>query len=169
MDSHSPPHRLTFFHFCPAQVITSAQFHPSHCNIFMYGSSRGSIKLGDMRASALCDTHSKGRLFPVVFSFISLTWPRVLSVVILWQNAGDGLKFTFRLPSTFIQSSSSQSIRPTNLFSPRLSLLYQTSNLATTVATSCHGIISPLRCAMWGIPALGLCGLRPLPVSERWA
>lgn len=42
-----------------AEVITAAEFHPSQCNIFMYSSSRGSIKLGDMRSSALCDVHSK--------------------------------------------------------------------------------------------------------------
>lgn len=41
------------------EVITAADFHPMHCNIFAYSSSRGSIKLSDMRASALCDTHSK--------------------------------------------------------------------------------------------------------------
>ncbi|CAM9170247.1 unnamed protein product, partial [Choristocarpus tenellus] len=41
------------------EVITSATFHPSHCNVFMYSSSRGCIKIGDMRASALCDHHAK--------------------------------------------------------------------------------------------------------------
>ncbi|RHY29306.1 hypothetical protein DYB32_005244 [Aphanomyces invadans] len=41
------------------EVITSADFHPSHCNIMMYSTSRGAVKLGDMRASALCDAHSK--------------------------------------------------------------------------------------------------------------
>mmetsp|Transcript_6001 Transcript_6001/g.19116 ORF Transcript_6001/g.19116 Transcript_6001/m.19116 type:complete len:431 (+) Transcript_6001:184-1476(+) len=41
------------------EVITAADFHPNQCNIFAYSSSRGSIKLSDMRASALCDTHSK--------------------------------------------------------------------------------------------------------------
>lgn len=41
------------------EVITSAEFHPHHCNIFMYSSSKGTIKLGDMRSAALCDTHSK--------------------------------------------------------------------------------------------------------------
>jgi hypothetical protein len=40
-------------------VITSAQFHPQHCNIIMYSSSRGSIKLGDTRSSALCDVCAK--------------------------------------------------------------------------------------------------------------
>ncbi|CAO3622293.1 unnamed protein product [Cunninghamella echinulata] len=37
------------------EVITAAEFHPYHCNIFMYSSSKGTIKLSDMRSSALCD------------------------------------------------------------------------------------------------------------------
>ncbi|KDO27686.1 hypothetical protein SPRG_07315 [Saprolegnia parasitica CBS 223.65] len=41
------------------EVITAADFHPSHCNIMMYSTSRGSVKLGDMRTSALCDSHSR--------------------------------------------------------------------------------------------------------------
>jgi len=41
------------------EVITSAEFHPQHCNIFMYSSSKGTIKLADMRANALCDQHAK--------------------------------------------------------------------------------------------------------------
>ncbi|CDH51402.1 protein phosphatase 2a regulatory b subunit [Lichtheimia corymbifera JMRC:FSU:9682] len=41
------------------EVITAAEFHPIHCNLFMYSSSKGSIKLSDMRASALCDQHAK--------------------------------------------------------------------------------------------------------------
>ncbi|CAM9188361.1 unnamed protein product [Scytosiphon promiscuus] len=41
------------------EVITAATFHPSHCSVFLYSSSRGCIKMGDMRASALCDKHAK--------------------------------------------------------------------------------------------------------------
>ncbi|ORX61775.1 protein phosphatase PP2A regulatory subunit B [Hesseltinella vesiculosa] len=41
------------------EVITAAEFHPFHCNMFMYSSSKGSIKLSDMRESALCDQHTK--------------------------------------------------------------------------------------------------------------
>ncbi|XP_044471407.1 serine/threonine protein phosphatase 2A 55 kDa regulatory subunit B beta isoform-like isoform X2 [Mangifera indica] len=41
------------------EVITSAEFHPTHCNMLAYSSSKGSIRLIDMRQSALCDTHSK--------------------------------------------------------------------------------------------------------------
>ncbi|CAK9435471.1 uncharacterized protein LODBEIA_P01980 [Lodderomyces beijingensis] len=41
------------------EVITSTKFHPSQCNLFMYSSSKGTIKLADMRSNSLCDTHAK--------------------------------------------------------------------------------------------------------------
>ncbi|MBN3301968.1 2ABG phosphatase, partial [Amia calva] len=41
------------------EVITAAEFHPHHCNLFVYSSSKGTLRLCDMRASALCDKHSK--------------------------------------------------------------------------------------------------------------
>ncbi|XP_057813233.1 serine/threonine protein phosphatase 2A 55 kDa regulatory subunit B beta isoform isoform X2 [Cryptomeria japonica] len=41
------------------EVITSAEFHPSHCNMLAYSSSKGTIRLIDMRQSALCDRYSK--------------------------------------------------------------------------------------------------------------
>lgn len=37
------------------EVITSAEFHPTYCNMLAYSSSRGFIRLVDMRQSALCD------------------------------------------------------------------------------------------------------------------
>lgn len=41
------------------EVITAAEFHPISCNWFMYASSKGTIKLADMRQRALCDEHAK--------------------------------------------------------------------------------------------------------------
>ncbi|KAL6491726.1 Serine/threonine protein phosphatase 2A 55 kDa regulatory subunit B beta isoform [Orobanche gracilis] len=41
------------------EVITSAEFHPTHCDMLAYSSSKGSIRLVDLRQSALCDSHSK--------------------------------------------------------------------------------------------------------------
>jgi len=41
------------------EVITSADFHPSHCNVFAYSSSKGCIRLADMRSAALCDNHAQ--------------------------------------------------------------------------------------------------------------
>lgn len=46
--------------FCAiSEVITCAEFHPTHCNTLAYSSSKGSIRLIDLRQSALCDNHSK--------------------------------------------------------------------------------------------------------------
>lgn len=47
-----------FFPFSP-EVITSAEFHPTHCNMLAYSSSKGSIRLIDLRQSALCDGYAK--------------------------------------------------------------------------------------------------------------
>lgn len=54
------------------QVITSAQFHPNHCHVLAYSSSKGCIRLADMRAAALCDRHSKA--FEEVESQVRLCW-----------------------------------------------------------------------------------------------
>lgn len=45
------------------EVITAAEFHPQSCNWFMYASSKGTIKLADMRESALCDQHAKRKQY----------------------------------------------------------------------------------------------------------
>jgi serine/threonine-protein phosphatase 2A regulatory subunit B len=41
------------------EVITVARFHKSDCNKLLYSTSKGIIKLGDTRASALCDKQAK--------------------------------------------------------------------------------------------------------------
>ena len=41
------------------QVISLATFHPIHCNIFAYSTSRGVIRLADMRRSAQCNNHAQ--------------------------------------------------------------------------------------------------------------
>ena len=53
------------------EVVTAAEFHPQYCNWFMYASSKGTIKLADMRESALCDQHVK-RENPTSFSSINI-------------------------------------------------------------------------------------------------
>lgn len=42
-----------------SEVITCADFHPYASHIFAYGSSKGYVRIADMRASALCDQHAK--------------------------------------------------------------------------------------------------------------
>lgn len=41
------------------EVITAVQCHPQHCNIMIYSSSRGFIKVCDTRTSALCNSYAK--------------------------------------------------------------------------------------------------------------
>lgn len=41
------------------EVITAAEFHPSHCSLFAFSSSKGCIRLADMRQAALCDNYAK--------------------------------------------------------------------------------------------------------------
>lgn len=41
------------------EVITAAEFHPIECNTFVYSSSKGTVRLCDMRQQALCDAHAK--------------------------------------------------------------------------------------------------------------
>ena len=72
-----------------SEVITSASFHPKHCNLFMYSSSKGSIKLNDTRQNALCDQHAK--YFeepedPSTKSFFS----EIISSISDCQFSGDG-------------------------------------------------------------------------------
>ncbi|WP_171499788.1 hypothetical protein, partial [Acinetobacter ursingii] len=52
------------------EVITAAEFHPSHCNYFVYSSSKGILRLCDMRAAALCDRHAKS-IWRFVYLFLS--------------------------------------------------------------------------------------------------
>lgn len=53
------------------EVITAAEFHPSHCNLFCYSSSKGTVKLGDMRDAALCDRHAKRLYSPCRLDLIA--------------------------------------------------------------------------------------------------
>lgn len=60
------------------EVITAAEFHPHQCNTFVYSSSKGTIRLCDMRVSALCDKHSKCEyLLFIVTGSVMLSTPLV--------------------------------------------------------------------------------------------
>ena len=82
-----------------AEVITSAEFHPTHCNTLAYSSSKGSIRLVDLRQSALCDTHSQMWAFIWYFLLpisnipylknirwilMCIIYPRYLFLIFLW-------------------------------------------------------------------------------------
>lgn len=57
------------------EVITAAEFHPVECNLFVYSSSKGTIRLCDMRAAALCDRHSKCKLYCFFAFIVSVSVP----------------------------------------------------------------------------------------------
>jgi len=41
------------------EVITCSDFHPKNCNSFIYATSKGVVRMGDLRKSALCHTYAK--------------------------------------------------------------------------------------------------------------
>ncbi len=41
------------------EVITAASFHPQSCNLLMYSSSRGAIRMHDLRENSTADRHCK--------------------------------------------------------------------------------------------------------------
>lgn len=49
-----------------AEVITAAEFHPKDCSTLIYSSSKGTIRLCDMRDRALCDQHAKREHFKLI-------------------------------------------------------------------------------------------------------
>jgi serine/threonine-protein phosphatase 2A regulatory subunit B len=52
------------------KLITDAEFYSRECNLFAHSSSRGIIRLCDMRQSALCDRHCKGKAKDLIYLFI---------------------------------------------------------------------------------------------------
>jgi len=100
------------------EVITAAEFHPKSCNVFMYASSKGTIKLADMRESALCDQHAKR---------MSYSAYQIKHLLIWAQN---------------LNKKKTQHHDP---FSQRLSLRYQTCDSPTMASTSSPEITSQSR------------------------
>lgn len=56
------------------EVITAAEFHPVSCNLFCYSSSKGTVKLADMREQALCDKHAKREFALFAFGMRRSSW-----------------------------------------------------------------------------------------------
>lgn len=55
------------------QVITVADFHPQQCHTFAFATSKGCIRLADLRASALVDNTCKNFEEVTLTSLTSLT------------------------------------------------------------------------------------------------
>jgi serine/threonine-protein phosphatase 2A regulatory subunit B len=71
-----------------SEVISSASFHPHHCNMFMYSTSRGPIRLVDMRHNSLCDRTA--RVFEVDDETNKSFFSEITSSVSDAKFTGDG-------------------------------------------------------------------------------
>ncbi|KAJ1675392.1 protein phosphatase 2A regulatory subunit cdc55 [Spiromyces aspiralis] len=116
------------------EVITAAEFHPLSCNLFMYSSSKGTIKLCDMRDAALCDQHSK--VFeveedPATKNFFS----EIISSVSDVKFSADGLKIlsrdylTLRVWDIRNEREPLKSINVHDYLKPKLCDLYENDNI----------------------------------------
>ncbi|KAK7024781.1 protein phosphatase PP2A regulatory subunit B [Favolaschia claudopus] len=82
------------------EVITTASFHPTQCNLFMYASSKAVIRMGDLREGAICDSGTGGgavRRFedppdPATTSFFS----EIISSISDAQFSPDGMQILAR-------------------------------------------------------------------------
>ncbi len=55
-----------------SEVITAADFHPSQCSIFVSSSSKGILRLCDLRQRAICDDCVTGKSLCSSFFYCSL-------------------------------------------------------------------------------------------------
>lgn len=118
------------------EVITAAEFHPTSCNLFCYSSSKGTVKLADMRDSALCDRHAKsGSSSPLILQVLcssnthsKLTEPLPTTSPILLCSFHNS-----RYP---LQCMKKKKIHRTNPSLAKSSPPFPTSNSQETVVTS---------------------------------
>lgn len=71
------------------EVITAAEFHPSECNVFVYSTSKGSLRLCDMRSQALCDRHVRNYEEPEDPNFKSF-FSEIISSISDFRFSHDG-------------------------------------------------------------------------------
>ena len=117
------------------EVITSAEFHPVQCNLFMYSSSKGTIKLGDMRNAALCDTHAKGMYLQILYLFL-------LKLFIFWKQ----LLMKYSFLQQFLKRKKTQQASRSSL---RLFLLFLIANFLVMDATFWLVTTWPWRFGIW--------------------
>lgn len=82
-----------------SEVITCAEFHPSACNLFAYSSSKGFIRLVDMRNRALCD-HKDSALIFKSMDMTSGSTATTTAANVLSKDIADTQNFFSELTST---------------------------------------------------------------------
>ncbi|XP_040376439.1 serine/threonine protein phosphatase 2A 55 kDa regulatory subunit B beta isoform-like [Oryza brachyantha] len=125
------------------EVITSAEFHPSSCSLLAYGSSRGFVRLVDLRRSALCDGNV--RIFQ---DRENSTQPRTLFTEIIScisdvKFTGDGKHLLSRdymnlkLWDLRVESSPVATYKVHEFLRPKLSELYNNDSIFDRFSCCC--------------------------------
>ncbi|KAL6633981.1 hypothetical protein ACP70R_026652 [Stipagrostis hirtigluma subsp. patula] len=112
------------------EVITTAEFHPSSCGLLAYGSSRGLLRLVDLRRSALCD-HSV-RIFQDQESCVQprTFFTEIVSCITDLKFTGDGRflltrdYMNLKLWDLRVESSPVATYKVHEFLRPKLSELY---------------------------------------------
>lgn len=127
-----------------SEVITSASFHPQQCQTFIYSSSKGSIKLGDMRRASLCDKHAKQFESPVDPTQKSF-FTEIISSVSDVKFSHDGRFFmsrdylTIKIWDIHMESRPVQTFRVHEHLRPKLCDLYENDCIFDKFETSWSG------------------------------
>ncbi|CAM8919193.1 unnamed protein product [Rhodiola kirilowii] len=116
------------------EVITSAAFHPSHCNVLAYSSTRGFIRLVDMRRSALCD-HSARILKDEESNGLKSLFTEIISAISDIKFTCDGMHIlsrdymSLKLWDTRKESSPVATYKVHENLRPKLSDLYNDDSI----------------------------------------
>lgn len=127
------------------EVITAAEFHPQHCHLFVYSSSKGTLRLCDMRSSALCDKHTKCKS-PTFLKKTKKT--KTGSCVLNCVETVWSLDFASHKYQT-VQCLKNRKIQGAAPSFPKSSPLCRMSSSATMDATCWPETTSPPRCGIW--------------------
>uniref|UniRef100_A0A0D9VID2 polyribonucleotide nucleotidyltransferase n=1 Tax=Leersia perrieri TaxID=77586 RepID=A0A0D9VID2_9ORYZ len=117
------------------EVITSAEFHPSSCSLLAYGSSRGFVRLVDLRQSALCDRNV--RIFQDRENSIRprTLFSEIISCISDVKFTGDGKYLLTRdymnlkLWDLRVENSPMATYKVHEFLRPKLSELYNSDNI----------------------------------------
>lgn len=127
------------------EVITSAQFAPSHCHIMIHSSSKGVIKIGDMRASALMDHQAKVLKSPPTLDESRSFFSEIISSISDAKFSPDGRYIVSRdymslkLWDVNMDSRPVKTIRLQQHLVPRLVQLYENDCIFDKFECTCSG------------------------------
>lgn len=115
------------------EIITKSHFHPTHCNILMWTTSKGEIKMGDLREKSLCDASPK--VYRDKSSFRKSFFSEILSYISDAKFSGDGEHIltrdflSLKLWDIRMENGPVKKLPVQDHLIPKLSELYDTDHL----------------------------------------